>query len=321
MVLHGLDIVVKGDASAPVTVFLNDLEVRYRGEGVHDQNDPKRPPRQPGKITYLAPHMALHEPALAWLKDYYADELARPDLTRMSKLDATLTYAQILDGGKIVVLPQAFLGKGGHELQSVAGDGVSVAIDQSFLLAKRDLLKAGLVKEAAGKAAPSNLAKMGLLLIIAGGLVLLLGIRFIPERASLVDRALSWELTFWSIQFGLLTAAFYMMFTSDAKDAFSLGGLLLAFAYGLAVRYRIRPYLARKWVLFSARHSAPYFLLFLALLASSAAMLMLKRGAAAEHIAAIGYYLLVFGVAVEFISFAKESKMAPGSNEKSLSRP
>ena len=110
-----------------------------------------------------------------------------------------------------------------------------------------------------------------------------------------------------------------VMFISAAKDAFSLGGLLLAFACGLAVRYRIRPNLARRWKFLRECHSAPYFLLFLALLPSCAVMLMFKLETAAEHAAAIGYYFLVAGVMMEFIRFAKEpwsGSTAPDSGEK-----
>jgi hypothetical protein len=112
------------------------------------------------------------------------------------------------------------------------------------------------------------------------------------------------------------------MFISAAKDAFSMGGLLFAFAYGLAVRYRIRPYLVKKWAFFRERYSAPYFLLFLVILLSSVVTLMLKLGVAAEHLAVIEYYLLVTGVAVEFICFAKEpwgGNAASGFNQKLLS--
>ena len=110
-----------------------------------------------------------------------------------------------------------------------------------------------------------------------------------------------------------------VMFISAAKDAFSLGGPLLAFACGLAVLYRIRPSLAQKWIVFRECYSAPYFLLFLALLLSCAVMLMFKLGAAAGHAAAIGYYFLVAGVLMEFICFAKEpwgGSTTPDTNEK-----
>ncbi len=103
---------------------------------------------------------------------------------------------------------------------------------------------------------------------------------------------------------------FERAFIKADKDAFSWGGLLLVFAYGLAVRYTIRSSLVQKWDFFRQRHSAPYFLLFLAVLLSSAVMLMFKLELAAEHAAVIGYYLLVTGVVIEYIRFAKESKIA-----------
>jgi len=248
------------------------------------------------------------DPALLWLRPAYAAEPVQSDLTEMNKLDATLSYVEILGGGKNVVLAKTFLGWGEHALNYVADEGVSVTISQVFLQFNRDQQNAATVKAEAEKAAPSKLAKIGLL-ILAGGLVLL-GVKFMPRWAPLMDRALSWEPAFWGIQYVLLNAALYMMSIKADKDAFSWGGLLLVFAYGLAVRYTIRSYLVQKWDFFRQRHSAPYFLLFLAVLLSSAVMLMFKLELAAEHAAVIGYYLLVTGVVIEYIRFAKESKIA-----------
>lgn len=322
LVLHGLDLVIKGDGTRnPGTAIVNQLDVQYLGKAGREEAEPTQP-RASGssEIVYLAPHLAVTDPLAAMAHPALATGTVQPDLTMMNRLDATLSYAQILSGGKTVVLPKTFLIQGAHELNHVSGKGVSVVIDQSFLKSNRDQL---MPVKGAMKAAPSKLAKIGLLLVLAGGLVWLLGVKFVPRWGPLVGRALARELPFLGVQFALLGSAFYLMFFRAAKDAFSWGGLLLVLAYGVAMRYRIRPYLARKWAFFSERHSAPYFLLFLALLLSCAVMLMFKLEAAAEHAAVIGYYLLVTGVAVEFICFAKEAKgglTALEPNEKPPSR-
>ncbi|MDA8161792.1 MAG: hypothetical protein M0022_02650 [Desulfobacteraceae bacterium] len=314
LVLHGLDIVVKGGAApGPAAVLLNQLEVQYLNKTGQEQDAaPQSTASVPvcpssGGIIYLAPHLAPTDAVAAMARPTLATELERPDVTDMTKLDATLSYAQILTGGKGVVLPGIFLGRGKHELSYVADKGVSVAIDQS-LLPPYYVQQAGASTEAkAEKAAPLKLVKIGLL-ILTGVFVCFLWVKFMPGWTPLVDRTLSLETAFWGVQFVLLDAALYMIFISAAKNAFSWGGLLLVFAYGFAVRYKIRPYLVRKWNFFSERHSAPYFLMALTLLVLCAVMLIFKLGVAADHAAVIVYYLLVTGMAVEFIRFAKESR-------------
>jgi hypothetical protein len=311
LVLHGLDIAVKGGATpSSAAVLLNQLDVQYLSKVGREQDGPQKPAASAsGGIIYLAPHLSLMGPMAVMGRPALVTELVQLDLTKMNKLDATLSYAQILGGGKTIVLPKTFLGQGGHELNYVADEGVGVTIDQSFMKLNRDQQTAASIKAEAGNAAPSKLAKIGLL-ILAGALVVL-GVKFMPRWVPLMDRVLSWQLGFWGLQFVLFSAALYLMFFGANKNALSWGGLLLVFAYGLAVHYKIRPYLANKWAFFSERLSAPYFLLFLALLLSCAVMLMFKLNTAAENTAVMGYYLLLTGVAIEFIGFAKEAR--PGA--------
>ncbi|MBX9812739.1 MAG: hypothetical protein K2Y16_14175 [Burkholderiales bacterium] len=317
LVLHGLDLVFKGDGtSGQGAVLVNQLAVQYLSKADQQNRRPQPSASVSSRIIYLAPHLALTDPMAAMVRPALEAETARPDLTKMNKLDATLSYDQILSGGKSVVLPKAFLIQGAHELNHVDDKGISVALDRSVLQSGRDQSNATSVK---GRIGSSKLAKMGLLLVLTTGILWLFGAKLMSGWGALVARALQGNLTFLSVQFVLLIAALYMMFMNTAKEAFSWGGLLLVFAYGFAMRYRVRPYLARKWEFFRERHSAPYFLLFIAILLSCAVMLMFKQEAWAERVAVIGYYLLVTGVAVEFICFAKEAKgglTAPSPIEK-----
>jgi hypothetical protein len=310
IVLHSLDIAVIGDGGpSSAAVLLNKLDIQYINNKVSGkQHEPSQPKASaPGGIIYHAPHLTLTASLSQQLISTLAAELMRPDTEGMIKLDATLSYNQIIEGGKIVFLPKTFLYRGEHKVDFVVDAGVSVAIDQSLLPLNSDQQVRGSMKENAEEAALSKMAKI--VLLILAGVIIWLGVKSLSKWLPLVDGTLSLWMVFWGVQLVLLIASLFLIFSSATKDAIFWGGLLLVFAYGLAVHYKIRPYLAKKWTFFSERRSAPYFLLFLALLLSCAVMLMFKLNMSAEHTAAIGYYLLVIGVAVEFISFAKEARL------------
>ena len=320
--LLSLDIVFKKSeqhASLPVSLLLKQFEIEDRSEGARGKTVlPQRKPVGLADMTYLAPHKSLSAPELAWLRPAYAIEQAQSDLSAMHKLDATLSYDQILGGGKNFTLPMGLLTQGKHVLHSISSDeGVRVLIAPSFLELNRVQQAKATVTEAGGKLGHSKLAKIGLLLLVAA--VVLLGIKTKPMWLPLLDRNMAWEAVFWGVQFVLLDTALYLIWFGAGMDAFSWGGLLLVFAYGIAVRYRLRSYLVHKWSFFSDRRSAPYFLLFLALLLSCSVLLIFKLDKAAEHIAVLGYYLLVTGVVIEFISFAKEAPLDATCNKNDAS--
>lgn len=223
----------------------------------------------------------------------------QPDLSKMQKLDASLSYNQILEGGKRVILPKKVIAQGEHRLIQVADDGINVTIDPSF----SQLNNGQKIAMPVGAASSKSLKIIGFL---TGVFVLLLGIKLRSRWMPFASRVLSRWWVFWGILIVLLMIASYLLFVSTYADAFSWGGLLLVVAYGLMVKYKARCYLIRKWDFFSTHYSAPYFALALTLLLTCALALVLKQQVAAERIAVILYYLLVTGVVVEFISFAKE---------------
>ena len=315
--LRSLEIVaMRGahDTSLPDSLLLRQFEIENKSE-IASGSKVSLPPKPIGHsaIAYLAPHKSLYAPAIAWMRPAYATELAKTELGTMHRLDAALSYAQILDGGKDVVLPRELLAQGKYELSYVGDEGVGVVIEPSFMQSNRDQQSRANVKEEGGGPAHSKLAKLGLVVLAVA--FVWLGIKTMPTWVPLVDKALSLWVLFWGIQLVLLTTSLYLIFASLAKDAVSWGELLLVFAYGLAVHYKIRPHLAKKWAFFSKRHSAPYFLLFLILLLFCAELLMCKQDLVAEHFAVLGYYLLVTGVAIEFICFAKEARLDSKSSD------
>lgn len=266
MNLHGLDIVVKNDGGRTVA---------------------------PATIS------------LNQLELRYGRVLGQPDLSEMQKLDASLSYNQILGGGKRVVLPKRLIAQGEYRLIQVADEGISVTLDPSL-----SRLDNGQKMAVPVGAASSKSLKIGGFL--AGVLVLLLGIKFKSRWMPFINKILSRWWVFLGILIVLLMIASYLLFVSTYSDAFSWGGVVLVVAYGLVVRYKIRSYLMRNWGFFKTHDSAPYFALALSLLLTCALALMLKQQAAAEHIAVILYYLLVTGVVVEFIRFAKEDAQKTG---------
>lgn len=262
LTLHGLDIVVKNDGDHAVA---------------------------PANIS------------LNQLELRHGRGLGQPDLSEMHQLDASLSYSQILEGGKRAILPKRFIDRGEHRLIQVANEDIDITIDPSFSRFTNDqktVISVG--------AASSKSHKIGF--ILAGGLVLLFGMKLKSRWMPFVNR--SWRWGFWSILIVLLTVASYMIFASNNADAFAWGSLLLVAAYGHVVRCKARPSLMQKWDFFSTHYSAPYFILALSLLLICILELMLKQQAAAERIAVILYYLLVTGTVIEFIRFSKEAPAA-----------
>ncbi|MDP2804725.1 MAG: hypothetical protein Q8O24_02170, partial [Gallionellaceae bacterium] len=107
------------------------------------------------------------------------------------------------------------------------------------------------------------------------------------------------------IVISLLASAYYLIFKSGGKDSFSWGSALLVLAYIVAIRWRIRFFLVKKWPYFKTHLSAPYFISSLFVLALCATLLVFNPGAVAEKLATIGYFLLVTGTLVEFMQFSK----------------
>lgn len=309
--LRSLEIFAKPNsqqASLVNFLLLKKFELAYKSAEATSQNkflQPKYIGRN--EVTYLAPHKPFDDPTLAWLRPAYEVVEPKYDLAAMHKLNATLSYSQILGGGKIAVLPETVLTKGNNNLNYLADEGVSVLIDPSFLKLKDDQLAGESKINDAGKPVFSKVAKLGFLVLALT--IVWFGVKTIPRWMPLLDRFLCWWPAFLLVQFLLFNAALYMIFFSANKDAISWGGLFLTFAYGLAVNYKIRSFLIKKSSFFSEQLSAPYFLLFFALLILCAVMVMLKFNTAAENIAVMGYYLLVTGVVIEFFVFAKEAQL------------
>jgi len=78
-------------------------------------------------------------------------------------------------------------------------------------------------------------------------------------------------------------------------------GIGVAVAYGLLVRFVLRRRLARRWTVFRERQSAPYFVMFGALLAFCAFQLLLGLQQSAAPVAMTAYFILAAATIVETV--------------------
>ena len=318
MYLHSLEIIVRPNSlQAPLvnSLLLENFELVYENAESTEQNELLQLKNSAhNEITYLTTHKSLHDPTLAWLKPAYENVVPKTNLLAMHKLDATLSYSQIIAGGKSAVLPDTAILQGRNNLNYVANEGVSVLINPSFLKLKHEQQASASAKKNAVKPAFARYAELGFLVLALA--IVWLGVKTMTRWEPLLKRAMSWWPAFLIVQFLLLNSSLYVMFYGTNEDALSWGGLMLTCAYALAVHYKLRPFLREKWAFFRERLAAPYFLLFFILIFLCAVMLVLKFNTAAENMAVMGYYLLVTGVVIEFICFAKEAKIGAALSTK-----
>jgi hypothetical protein len=144
----------------------------------------------------------------------------------------------------------------------------------------------------------------------------LLSFKLRPKWMPYVRSFLVKNSAFYIVLILLVASAYYLIFIDSGRNSPSWGGLLIVFAYGLATHFKIRPFSKKIWPFFGRRLSAPYFILFFFLLMLIAILLVFKLDVVAEKIAVIGYFLLIFGVIIEFASFAKEAQLYADSLTK-----
>jgi predicted PurR-regulated permease PerM len=111
---------------------------------------------------------------------------------------------------------------------------------------------------------------------------------------------------FWGLQTILILAAMIKIL-SGIPRGISEAGIILVVVYALFVRYQLRVLLARKWTVFLDRASAPYLGAFLVLIPVCLLALVSGHNPTAEFSAMLGYYLLLVGIFIEFLDFAKNS--------------
>lgn len=123
---------------------------------------------------------------------------------------------------------------------------------------------------------------------------------------SKIDRNLNHTIFFWTLEAILFPTSLFKMFKGTTSTEFSIGAIIFILFYCIALRYKLRPYLSKRWVIFKERLSAPYFIVALSFLFACATSLSLGLNTAAEKLAAIVYYFMIVGVVVEFISFTRD---------------
>lgn len=303
MELQGLDLMVNGGASrTKATVMLNLLNIRYSDElvlGGMVMPDEK----QRNQAMYLVPHYSPLKAKFFERRSILAAEYIDQDrIKRMHEIDTSLSYREILDGGRIVKLLETFIPQGNHQLDSLANEEVSLTLAPDNLKE----LQTSTAAQNTMHQASSSIPSIGWLLLAATFLYVV-GCRFLPVWLPPDLHPLLYGSGFWMAELAMLGAASFIIFKSGSRDAFSWGGVMLVMAYGFAVRYKIRPFLTKNWSCFAERSSAPYFILFLFLLFTCAFSLMFNMKAEAERMAVIGYFLLITGTVIEFIQFAREA--------------
>jgi hypothetical protein len=214
-------------------------------------------------------------------------------------LDTILTFEDIMKGGKFIDLPSSIIPHGDVRFDYVSED-VDLSIAPAYLKANTPQI----ITPDAPKLSKRKLLLYAVLTVAALMLYFVVGKR-VQAWLPLETYPALYNVAFWAVELTLLGIAFYMAFKSESRDAFSWSGVALASAFSFAVRWKLRTLLSRKWGYFANHYSAPYFILFLALLLTCVVMLMLKMDLVAEKLAVIGYFLFVTGVLVEFVQYSR----------------
>jgi hypothetical protein len=254
--------------------------------------------------TYLSNHESLDSKDLTWLSPAYTDQLSAPVLDLGNSVDASLTMKEILSGGKVISLKRNKFVGGEYLLAGQTKDRkIELDYDYGFMKKRADEAEARAL-ELMLKNQESKKGKIfNLVLLLLLGFLLL---RYTEKWLPWVDRQLGRSYIFWGMQAVLWSAAAAKILYQGPRGA-SEGGVILILIYAVLVRYKLRKLLSRTWTLFSERKSSAYFMGFLAILPFCLLMLISKLQFAAEFWAMIGFYLLVLGLAIEFVTFAKSA--------------
>jgi hypothetical protein len=305
MALIGLDIAVKGELvskkgkhiSNPIPIKINQLDVQYLNKQNMRQNSSSRPVNFSNRsiesfssrATYFNPALNMDRPEIATAR------------SMADSLDTTLSYAQIIEGGKDMFWPKVFLAKGEHKVDFfVDGNaGINIKIKQE----QSEAISAIPNTVASDTRSFSKILEIGLYIFAI--IITFVVVKFSSSWMPKVNEKLSSYPVLFGVQLILWSAALYSMFNSANSDGIAWGGLWLLIAYGIAVRYKLSSLLAKSWIVLRERKSAHYFVLFVVSLLLSLIFLISNMNETAEQFVALSFYSLVVGVAVEFYLFAK----------------
>jgi hypothetical protein len=271
--------------------------------GIRRENGEDWAPSGAAGVLYLAPHAPFLGPVPDWLSPKAAPSFPAD----MGRLNVTLSYEEILEGGKTAFLPPVSLDAGSHGLSSLSPEGIDVALDRFHM---RSTQNQDIMPQAKNTKTRRLYAARTAALVLIGALMSFLWVfheKWIPLMSAVLLRRLS----FWSAQFLLLGSALYVMRGTGRKEVW--GGPLLLLACSVAIRYRIRPFLAKKWGIFRHRLSSPYYLMSMALLLLSALIGTLGRSSGLNHAASTAYYLLWVGALIDLLRMARESSGGAGA--------
>lgn len=318
MELLGLDLVVNNDITrAKATVMLNLLNVRYP-DNLFLNKAVMPDKKQRNQAMYQAPHysplnMKMIDRRSAWAMEYGSQNKMEEMYAVMSALDTTLSYEEILNGGRTIKLPETFFSQGNHQLDYFSNGEISVNITPEHLNMIQKQMKSMTARNTVPQE-PSSISLM-VWMLLAGSILYTTRSKLLPSKLPPNLHHFLHGAGFWLAEFAMVGTVFFIAFKSGTGDTSSWEGILIIMAYGFAVRNKIRPYLVKKWSCFEERLSAPYFILFLLLLLTCTVFLMFDMEIIAERMAVICYFLLVTGVIIEFVQFTRKSTVEPISIE------
>lgn len=224
-----------------------------------------------------------------------------------NRIDTTLSLEEIWRGGKKVIFSTQYLAGGSHVFNYHSAEGIALEVNELQTWDEYAAANKGVTAKPAPQPAKLRNSLLKLFLVLAGVVAMIFLWRYWGYAAAQAfDRAQSTPLAFYITQLVLWASGIYFAFFTSNLNAASWGGVIMVLAYGLAVRYKLRPYFAGKWPYLADKKSAPYFMMVLAIFLLIAIMLVLKQQFLAEVFAVLAYYLLVLGVVLEFIQFSRE---------------
>jgi hypothetical protein len=221
------------------------------------------------------------------------------------KFDTTLSYQDIINVGKSIEVPKIDIQKNNQiiEFHIEGNESQKVIVDQ-FQLNKKyselHLQNRGLTDN---RPISENFLFKIFKLLIACIIIYLVAKSVNKGLTPKIDKTLRITTVFWLLEAILFPLSLFKMLRGTTSTEFSIGAIIFTVFYCIALRYKLRPYLAKRWIFFKERVSAPYFIIALVFLFVCATSLSLGQNTAAEKVGALVYYFLIVGITVEFISF------------------
>jgi hypothetical protein len=294
---------VKGPIPNPIKVVVSKFEVRQTLGGVLEQHEVFQTHRgvyQPG-----ISHQDLDSPQLTWLKSSYPIRIEKTTSPSIFHIKTSMTLSEVLGKGKEVILPEQFLPAGNYQLTYFESNpSMRVIMGQTFLQKiASDRRDAQLERDRLeNKKSRANF--VFILLFVVAMVILLYKLSSMIVRVA--DRLLSRRWIFAMMEFILVGLGFALYFTKNTTGI-TAAGILFIFAYSMAVRYRLRTYLAKRWPLFrESNPSGAYFAGFLVMVLFCALNIFLKREGSAELAALLSYFLLILSIIIEIFTFKKK---------------